>query len=424
MRFFAKAFLFSVGLAVLTLCPTVSARAAAVNAYFFFGDGCPHCAREAQFLAGEFHSEFPEVNVYGFEIYNHSENVVALQAISERLGIRVDGVPILIVGDREFIGYANGFTSDSIRERVRECLSGGCPDSVAAIVGLEAPEALPPETETAGDGDSLASGDPEGTLPVVETGGDTPKGQAIRLPILGEIDAGDVSLPVLAVIMGILDGFNPCATWVLLFLISLLLGIGDRRRRWLLGSVFIVASASVYFLFMSAWLNLILFLGMVAGVRMAIGLLALAGGGYSLKEFLTNRGSGCRIVGDEKRRKVFGRLRAAIGQNSLWVAMCGIIALAFAVNLVELLCSAGLPAVFTQVLAMNEMAGWMHYAYILIYITFFMIDDLILFFVAMVTLEMVGITTKYARVSRLVGGLLMLAIGLMLIFRPGWLMFG
>ena len=104
--------------------------------------------------------------------------------------------------------------------------------------------------------------------------------------------------------------------------------------------------------------------------------------------------------------------------------MGGIIVLAFAVNLVELICSAGLPAVYTQVLALNEMAGWQYYLYISIYIFFFMLDDLLIFFIAMITLEMTGITTKYAKASRLVGGLIMLAIGLMLIFKPGWLMFG
>lgn len=224
--------------------------------------------------------------------------------------------------------------------------------------------------------------------------------------------------------MGALDGFNPCAMWTLLFLISLLLGMKDKKRMWILGATFIVASASVYFMFMAAWLNLILFLGLVIWVRIIIGLIAMIGGGYSLKEFIFNKNSGCKITGNEKRQKVFDKMRLAIQQNSLWLALGGIILLAFAVNLVELICSAGLPAVYTQILALNQMNNWQYYLYILLYILFFMIDDLLLFFVAMFTLQMTGITTKYARFSRLIGGLIMLAIGLMLIFKPGWLMFG
>jgi hypothetical protein len=175
---------------------------------------------------------------------------------------------------------------------------------------------------------------------------------------------------------------------------------------------------------MSAWLNLILFLGFVVWVRTSIGILALLGGGYSIKEFLFNKDSGCKVAGDEKRQKTFEKMKLAIQQNSLWLAMGGIIMLAFAVNVVELICSAGLPAIYTQVLALNKMVGWQYYLYILIYIFFFMLDDLLIFFVAMVTLEMTGITTKYARISRFVGGVVMLLIGLMLIFKPEWLMFG
>jgi len=212
--------------------------------------------------------------------------------------------------------------------------------------------------------------------------------------------------------------------WVLLFLISLLLGTKDKKRMWLLGTTFIVASAAVYFLFMVAWLNLIMFLGFIIWVRIIIGLIALLGGSYSLKEFFVNKKNACKVICVEKKRKTFDKMKTAIHQNSLWLALSGIILLAFAVNLVELICSAGLPAVYTQILALNDMATWKYYFYILIYIFFFMLDDLVVFFIAMTTLQITGVTTKYTRISRLVGGLIMLAIGLMLIFKPEWLMFG
>jgi hypothetical protein len=151
---------------------------------------------------------------------------------------------------------------------------------------------------------------------------------------------------------------------------------------------------------------------------------ALFGGGYSLREFFVNKDSGCKVVGAEKKRKTFDRMKEVVHQNSLWLALGGIILLAFAVNLVELICSAGLPAIYTQVLALNDMATWKYYLYILGYIFFFMLDDLIIFFIAMTTLRVTGITTKYTRVSRLIGGLLMLIIGLLMIFKPELLMFG
>lgn len=254
---------------------------------------------------------------------------------------------------------------------------------------------------------------PESTIP-----------STITVPVFGEIKTKNLSLPLFTILLGALDGFNPCAMWTLLFLISLLLGMKDRKRMWILGSAFIVASASVYFLFMAAWLNLLLFIGFILWIRVIVGLVALAGGGYNLKEYFTNKEAGCKVTGTEKRQRVFEQLKKITQQKSFYLALGGIIILAFAVNLVELICSAGLPVVFTQVLALSNLAKWQYYAYMLLYIFIFMLDDLFVFFAAMLTLQMTGVTTKYTRLSHLIGGILMLIIGLLLIFKPEWLMFG
>jgi hypothetical protein len=246
----------------------------------------------------------------------------------------------------------------------------------------------------------------------------------INLPILGKIDAYKISLLALTVILGLLDGFNPCAMWTLLFLIGLLLGMKDRKRMWVLGSTFIIASAFVYFMFMSAWLNFFLFLGFIVWVRIVIGIIALLGGGYRLKEFLFNKESSCKVTSHENREKVIQKLKSAVGEKSFSLAMGGIIVLAFMVNLVELICSAGLPAVYTQVLAMNDLSVWQYYLYLLLYIFFYMLDDLLVFIIAMITLEITGLSTKYLKFSQLFGGVIMLIIGLFLIFKPQWLMFG
>jgi len=389
----------------------LASSAETLNAYFFYGDGCPHCAEEEEFLFGPLLKEYPNLKIYTYEIYNNRANALLLQKVGKELGARVDGVPFLVIGDEAFIGYANGMTSVAIEKRVAECSVNTCPDSVAVLAGVNS---------------GIVEEDPV----VAPVAPDEPAGIAeqekkiIKLPLLGEVDALSFSLPLLTVAMGVLDGFNPCAMWALLFLISLLLGMKDRKRMWILGIAFIVASAAVYFLFMAAWLNLILFLGFIFWVRILIGLLALGGGGYSLKEFFTNKDAACKVGDEERKHRTMERLKSAVHQNSFWLALGGIIILAFVVNLVELVCSAGLPAVYTQVLVLSDMPTWRYYLYISGYIFFFMLDDLLIFLVAMITLEITGVTTKYVRAARLVGGLLMLAIGLILIFKPAWLMFG
>lgn len=385
-----------------------------INAYLFHGDGCPHCADEQEFLA-EISSDYPQLEVKQYEIYNNKENREFLKEAARELDVQVSGVPFLIIGEDYFSGFLKGVTSKEIIEKLNSCSETSCPDPLSEIAKdyQSDEEALVNSTKKT---DNSKKEENNKTAAAGE--------KIINLPLLGEVDAMKYSLPAITIIMGILDGFNPCAMWVLLFLISLLLEMKDRRRMWTLGTAFIVASAFVYFIFMAAWLNLIMFLGFIAWIRIIIGLLALFGGGYSLRDFFVNKKAGCKVVGTEKKRRTFDKMKDAVHKKSLWLALIGIVVLAFAVNLVELVCSAGLPAVYTQILVLNDMAGWKYYGYILLYILFFMIDDLIIFFIAMTTLRVTGLTTKYTRASRLIGGIIMLIIGLMLIFRPEWLMFG
>lgn len=208
-----------------------------------------------------------------------------------------------------------------------------------------------------------------------------------------------------------------------MFLISLLIGLRDRFRMWVLGSLFIIASAGVYFLFMAAWLNLLLFLGMLLWIRLLVGLLALGGGGYYLHEYFANPEAVCKITAPEARRRVFERLRALAGERNFLLAASGIVLLAFVANLIELICSAGIPAVYTQVLALSNLSEWQYYLYLSGYIFIFMLDDLFVFFVAMKTLQVTGLTGAYVRHAHAIGGGVLIVIGLMLLFKPEWLTF-
>lgn len=371
-----------------------------VNIYFFWGYGCPHCEKEKVFL-NELEQKNPNVTVYDFEITKNAENRRLLNEIANRLDITVSGVPFTVIGENFFAGYFDDeSTGKAIEDAVRCAQSQGCEDVGRDILLAN------------GEGEER-SGTERSAIP-----------EKVKVPILGEVSIKNFSLPLLTIVLGALDGFNPCAMWALIFLISLLIGMENKRRMWILGSAFIITSAFVYFLFMVAWLNLILFVGLVAWVRILIGLIALAGGGYNLKEYFTNKDATCKVTGNQKRQKFFEKLKNISKQKSFYLALGGIILLAFAVNLVELVCSAGLPAVYTQVLALSDLPVWQYYLYILLYVFVFMLDDLLVFFIAMTTLRLTGLTTKYSRWSHLIGGALMIIIGLLLIFRPELLMFG
>jgi len=318
-------------------------------------------------------------------------------------------VPVTVIGDHVWVGYLDDATTGAeLRSRVQTCLRDGCPDSVRALITETRVSPQPTDARPSGEPTrAVARGAPA----------------SIHVPVLGEINLRNLSLPALTVVLGAFDGFNPCAMWALVFLLGLLVGMRDPLRMWVLGTAFIASSALVYFLFMAAWLNLLLFVGMLVWVRVLIGLVALAGGGYSLREYVLNHDDICKITAPRARRRIFERLRELSGRREFYIALAGIVALAVLVNIVELLCSAGIPAVYTQVLAMNHLPAWQYYSYLLMYIFVYMLDDLVVFLLAMTTLRVAGLTTRYARYSRLVGGVLLCAIGALLLLRPEWLAF-
>ena len=360
------------------------------------------------FLADEFLPEHPNVQLYAFEVYFNPDNADLWQKVAANLGGEALGVPYLVIGDKTIEGFGESTTPQEIEDRVNYCLQYGCPDVVMPIIN---PQTTPTPT-------------PASAVSVTSTPTPTPEDKKlINIPLVGDIDAFHYSLPLLTIFLGILDGFNPCAMWTLLFLISLLLGFKDRKKMWLLGGVFIVTSAFVYFLFMTAWLNIFLIIGYKRWLNILIALIALVGGMYGVRSYFKNRSGGCEIAGNEKRQATFERLKNIVKHHNLWLALGGIVLLAAMVNLVELLCSTGFPAVYTKALTLSHLATWQYYAYILLYIFFFMLDDLIIFAIAMITLKVTGISTKYGRISKLVGGIAMIIIGLLLVFKPEWLTF-
>lgn len=377
---------------VLFLIITRPAFAADLTVHFFWSQGCPHCAKEKVFLES-LKNKYPQVLIKDYEISQNRENINLLQKAGKELNTDVSGVPFTVIGDKHFTGYYNDETTGKeIEEAIKCALENGCSDLITNIDK--------PKNETS---------------PPIEN---------LNVPILGNVNIKNISLPALTFLIAIMDGFNPCAMWTLLFLISLLLGMEDRKRMWILGIAFIAASAFVYFLFLSAWLNFFLFLGYVFFVRIAIGLIALFAGSYNIRDYFVNKKGGCSVMGDEKRQKVFEKIKDVTQKKNFFIALGGIVMLAIAVNMIELVCSAGLPAIYTQILSLSKLSNIQYYLYLLFYIIIFMLDDLFVFFTAMITLQATGIQSKYSRLSRLVGGILMLAIGLLLLFKPDVLMFG
>ncbi|MDP2240537.1 MAG: hypothetical protein Q8K18_10305 [Burkholderiales bacterium] len=375
-----------------------SPTAPTVTIYYFRAEGCPHCEHAGAFLKR--YAADARIAIRDYEVNYDPVGREQFIKLGEALGLRDAGVPFILIGDWAMIGYrGDEWTGAAIQAQVARCLDQNCPDSVAAILAGK-PLASPIRVDKAG------------LLP-----------ETITLPLIGEVATATLSLPALTVVLGAIDGFNPCAMWALVFLLGLLMGTKDRKRMWILGLTFLFGSALVYFLIMAAWLNVLLAIGFSFWIRIAVGVVALGAAAYYLHDFATNPDAACEVSHTGNRQQVLGQLRRFALEERLWPAVVGVLLLAIAVNMIELVCSAGIPAVYTQLLALTPLPAWQYYGYLALYNLIYMLDDIAMFYVAVATLQMTGIGTRYARASRLVGGVVLAAIGLMLLFRPQWLAF-
>ena len=368
-----------------------------IRLYLFHQSTCPHCKEEIKFLES-IKKDYPNVDMVFYEIDTNVMNYNFYKKVKEATKISSNGVPFTIIGTDYYVGFGDG-DGEAIVNSINKFLKNDkYIDVISKIKNDEDISSIEYNT------------DPQNER---------------TIPILGKIDIRTVSLPLVSIVIGFIDGFNPCAMWVLLFLITILFNMKDKKKMWILGITFLVTSALVYLLFMLAWLKVALSFTSIKIVRILIALVALIGGFINLRSYIRSlsKDDGCEVVDDKKRKSIISKIKKIAAEKSFALALIGIITLAVSVNLVELACSAGLPLVFTQILAINNLSSFGYGFYMFLYILFFLIDDIVIFVIAMLTLNIKGISSKYGKYSHLIGGIIMVLIGILMIFKPEWLMF-
>ena len=368
-----------------------------LNIYLFYGDGCPHCAEEEEWFK-TYLEKNKNIKIHRYEVWYDKDNQEKYSKVHEILNDKSSGIPYLVIGESVISGFDKDLTPERIRNAVEYYSNVNYKDKVGMYLGVVS------ESETGQD----------------ETKYEDTK---VKIPLLGTKEAKDVSIGLSAILIGAVDGFNPCAMWILLFLISMLLGMKNKKRMWILGITFLASSALVYFLFLLSWLNLSIFLNKVLYIRVAISFFAVLFGVLQVVNFFFKKDDGCEVVGNKNRKRIIKSIQKIIKEKSFILAILGIILLAASVNIIELLCSLGLPVMFTHILAINEVSKVGQILYSLLYVLFFMIDDIIIFIIAMKTLEIKAISNKYGKYSHLIGGLIMIIIGVLMVYKPEWLMF-
>ena len=383
---------------------TLAARAAAapadapVTVEYFGREGCPHCAKAQEFLA-ELGKEQPQLRIVKRDVQKEPAAMDRLAQLVQEHKAGMARVPAILAGGQLFIGFSEEVRTDKL---IR-----------GALAGQRAHTTSVGEASTCDAEESLSC--PSSGHANVGAAPPTPAPQNFELNLFGRtITLDDVGLPAFSLAMGFLDGFNPCSMWVLLLMISILAPLNDRRRMLAIAGTFVLVQGIAYFIFMAAWLNLFLLIGMSRGSQLVIAAIALIAGFINVKDFFAF-GKGVSLsIPDRAKPGIYQRMRGLLHAPTLTAAIVGAIVLAVLVQVVEFLCTSGFPALFTRILTLRELESASYYGYMLLYIAAYMVDDIVVLGTGVILLSRHRLQEKEGRWLKLVSGLVMIGLGVYL----------
>lgn len=361
-----------------------------VPLYVFWSKSCPHC-REALSFLSRVRSQYPWLEVLDFELTGSRENVQRFIDMATGLGEKAQSVPSFFVCGRMLTGFDDeSGIGQQVLSLARFCREAG-------RVGK--PHLADPAAES-------ATPDQEFTT--------------VELPWFGPLEAGVLSLPLLTLVLAGLDAFNPCAFFVLLFLMSLMVHARGRGRMLLVGMTFVLFSGLVYFLFMAAWLNLFLVVGAAPVVTVVAGVVAVLIGVINMKDYFWSGQGPSLSIPEPAKPGLFKRMRTLVSADRLGAVLVGTVLLALAANSYELLCTAGFPMVYTRVLTLNHLNPAVYYGYLALYNLIYVLPLLTIVLVFSFTLGARKLTEEQGLVLKLLSGLMMFGLGLVMLLAPEW----
>jgi len=409
----------------LTAAPTTASSSVQadkpVTIYFFWGDGCPHCAEAKPFLA-DLAQRYPSVQVRDFEVWYHEKNREPLVRMAAKFGFEPTAVPTIFIGDRYWVGYAEDPIGKEIEATVAACVLSGCPDAGAGVlspaaaptvatvktqtpaapVATQAPAAAMPQGSQAGSGDPPAAGS-----------------DTLTLPLIGSVDLATQSLALSTALIAFVDGFNPCSLWVLSVLLALTLHTGSRKKVAIIGLVFLTVTSLVYVLFIAGLFTMFTIVSFVGWIRVVVALLALFFAVVNIKDYFWYKEGLSFTIADEKRPGLFRSMRRVLAAGDSLPALIGAtVVMSAGASLVEFSCTAGFPVLWTNLLAAQGVTVLTFVLLLALYMLIYQIDEIGIFLAAVFSLRASRIEEKHGRILKLIGGMLMLTLAAVMLIDP------
>ncbi len=396
---------------------------AQVHLYFFWSLTCPHC-REAHPFIEALPEELPWLVVHQYELTEQQENAYMYVDMAASLGQEAMYVPAFLFCETMITGYGSADTTGAeIKQQLIDCQAAAQAEAVAAAPPAQA-EAVAAAPPAPAQEDEAAAVDPvasvsEGGAPAAADSAPAVETEAmLAIPLIGEINAAGLSLPVMTAVIAGLDAFNPCAFFVLMFLLSLMVHARSRGRMLLIGGIFVLFSGLIYFVFMAAWLNVFLWIGELKLITTLAGIVAVVIALINIKDFYWYKQGVSLTIPESAKPGLYARMRNLVQAGSLGAMLVSTVLLAIAANSYELLCTAGFPMVYTRILTMEELPPLVYYAYLAAYNLIYIVPLLAIVVVFSIKFGSRRLSEHEGRVLKLVSGLMMLLLGVMLIAAP------
>ena len=374
-------FIRTIGICLVLLAPGsgagVQAGEPVPDLEIFVRAGCPHCEAAKTFL-DDLQRERPSVRIALHDVAEDSAARQRLAMLAAERGLASIGVPTFLLGTELIVGFRSADTTGAeIRARLDQNRQGAAPPLVV---------------------------------------------ESIQTKWFGELRVKNLGLPLFTIVIGLLDGFNPCSMWVLIFMLSLLAGLANRPKMLLIAGTFVAVEGIAYFAFMAAWLNMFLLIGLSHITELILGSIAGLAGMINIKDFLAFQRGISLSIPDSAKPGLYARMRRILQAENVLAALLGTVMLAVLVQAVELVCTAGLPALYTRILTMHQLDRWVYYGYLALYNVAYMLDDVLVLAIGVITMSHYRLQEREGRWLKLISGIVMVGLSVVMIVKPDWLM--
>ncbi len=387
-----------------------------VAIYFFWGDGCPHCAKAKPFLE-ELSQSYPNVELRAYEVWYNEQNQMLFTRMASASGFEPSAVPTIFIGDRYWVGYDERLDAE-IAAAVESCSTLGCRDAGFGIIpGIPTPVAAPISTQNLFSASTAVP-----AVPSYDPGTTQGTADRLTLPWIGVIDLAAQSLAVSTVLIAFVDGFNPCSLWVLSMLLTLTLNRGSRRRVFLVGLVFLSVTSLVYMTFITGLFTMFSVISFVGWIQGLVALVALFFAAVNIKDYFWYKTGLSFTIADEQKPGIYRAMRRVLSAGeSTWGMVGATVVLAAGVSLVEFSCTAGFPVLWSNLLITQQATALTFVLLLLLYMLIYQLDEFGIFFIAVLTLKANKLEEKQGRILKLIGGMLMLTLAVVMLINPAWM---